>query len=31
MQARWYADNRDLAKWSILLTLAKQYASRHIL
>ncbi len=31
MQDRWYSDNRDLAKWSILLALAKQQASHHIL
>jgi len=26
-----YADNRDLVKWSVLLTLAERYSARHIL
>lgn len=31
MKDIWYADNRDLVKWSILLHLAKQYDINHIL
>ena len=31
MRDRWYADNRDLVKWGVLLTLAERYEVRHIL
>jgi len=31
MKDIWYADNRDLVKWSILIHLAKQYDINHIL
>ena len=31
MQDRWYADNRDLAKWGILFRLAEAYKVRRIL
>ena len=31
MRDQWYADNRDLVKWGVLVTLAQQYAPRHIL
>ena len=31
MKDQWYADNRDLVKWSILIQLAKQNSINHIL
>ena len=31
MRDKYYADNRDLVKWGVLLTLAEQHAARHIL
>ena len=31
MRDKWYADNRDLVKWGVLLTLAERYAATHIL
>jgi hypothetical protein len=31
MKDLWYADNRDLVKWSVLLTLADRLRLRHIL
>lgn len=31
MQNKWYADNRDLVKWSILLLLAKQHKIHKII
>jgi hypothetical protein len=31
MRDKWYADNRDLVKWGVLLTLAQRHAARHIL
>lgn len=31
MRDKWYADNRDLVKWGVLLTLAERHAARHIL
>lgn len=31
MRDKWYADNRDLVKWAVLLTLAERYAVKHIL
>jgi hypothetical protein len=31
MRDQWYADNRDLVKWGVLLTLAERYAAKHIL
>jgi hypothetical protein len=31
MKDQYYADNRDLVKWGILLTLAERYAAKHIL
>lgn len=31
MRDQWYADNRDLVKWSVLLTLAQQFSVKHIL
>lgn len=31
MRDKWYADNRDLVKWSVLLTLAERHAAKHIL
>lgn len=31
MQNKWYSDNRDLVKWSILLLLAKKYNINHII
>ena len=31
MRDQWYADNRDLVKWGILLRLAERYATKHIL
>lgn len=31
MRDEWYADNRDLVKWGVLLTLAERHAAKHIL
>lgn len=31
MQDKWYADNRDIVKWSVLLILARQYQMDRIL
>ena len=31
MRDKWYADNRDLVKWGVLLTLAERHAATHIL
>src|SRR5713101_1328631 len=31
MRDKWYADNRDLVKWGVLLTLAERHAAKHIL
>ena len=31
MRDKWYADNRDLVKWGVLLTLAEHYEAKHIL
>ena len=31
MRDQWYADNRDLVKWGVLLTLADRFHARHIL
>jgi hypothetical protein len=31
MRDQWYADNRDLVKWGVVLTLAKRCAVKHIL
>ena len=31
MRDKWYADNRDLVKWGVLLTLAERHAAMHIL
>jgi hypothetical protein len=31
MRNQWYADNRDLVKWSVLVRLAERYAAQHIL
>lgn len=31
MRDKWYADNRDLVKWGVLLTLAKRHGVTHIL
>jgi hypothetical protein len=31
MRDKYYADNRDLVKWGVLLTLADRYAAKHIL
>lgn len=31
MQDRWYADNRDLVKWGVLLRLAETYNARRVL
>jgi hypothetical protein len=31
MRDKWYADNRDLVKWGVLLTLADWHAAKHIL
>lgn len=31
MRDQWYADNRDLVKWGVVLTLAERYAAKHIL
>lgn len=31
MRDLWYADNRDLVKWGVLLTLAERYGAKHIL
>src|SRR5215467_12618572 len=31
MRDKWYADNRDLIKWGVLLTLAERHAAMHIL
>jgi hypothetical protein len=31
MRDKWFADNRDLVKWSVLLTLAERHAATHIL
>jgi len=31
MRDKWYADNRDLVKWSILIYLAKDYSAAQIL
>jgi hypothetical protein len=31
MRDKWYRDNRDLVKWGVLLTLAEQFAAKHIL
>ena len=31
MRDQWYADNRDLVKWGVLLTLADRFNVRHIL
>ena len=31
MRDKWYADNRDLIKWGVLLTLAERHAVMHIL
>lgn len=31
MQDRWYADNRDLVKWSVLLVLARKHQADRIL
>ncbi len=31
MRDKYYADNRDLVKWGVLLTLAERHAAKHIL
>jgi hypothetical protein len=31
MRDKWYADNRDLVKWGVLLTLAEAHGAKHIL
>lgn len=31
MRDKYYADNRDLVKWGVVLTLAERYAAKHIL
>jgi hypothetical protein len=31
MRNRWYGDNRDLVKWSVLIHLAKMYSANRIL
>lgn len=31
MRNQWYGDNRDLVKWAVLLTLARNHAARRIL
>jgi hypothetical protein len=31
MHDKWYADNRDLVKWAVLLTLAQRHGAKHIL
>jgi hypothetical protein len=31
MRDKWYGDNRDLVKWSVLVELAAKYRLRHIL
>lgn len=31
MRDKWYADNRDLVKWGVVLTLAERHAVTHIL
>src|SRR6516225_3691718 len=31
MRDKWYADNRDLVKWGVLITLAKRFGSKSIL
>lgn len=31
MRDQWYADNRDLVKWGVLLTLADRFHAKHIL
>ena len=31
MKDIWYADNRDIIKWSVLLRLAEQYKAAQIL
>ena len=31
MRDKYYADNRDLVKWGVLLTLADRHAAKHIL
>jgi len=31
MQDKWYSDNRDLVKWSVLLVLARKYKAERII
>lgn len=31
MRDKWYADNRDLVKWGVVLSLAERFNARHIL